>query len=120
MIAVNALANALPINGRTTGEISDGFDILFTPAGYVFSIWGLIYTMLIVFSIVQVLPSYQRPEVAAARPWYLLSAAGNMSWIFAWHYELIPLSLVFMLALLGYGLGNYLGVGTAYLCHWLS
>ena len=49
MIVVNGLANALPINGRTTGEISDGFDILFTPAGYVFSIWGLIYLALIVF-----------------------------------------------------------------------
>ncbi len=101
ILAVNGLANGLPINGKTTGDISDGFDILFTPAGYVFSIWGLIYTMLIVFSVVQALPSRQSSQVEKARPWYLLNAAGNMSWIFAWHYELFPLSLVLMLVILG-------------------
>ena len=49
MIVVNVLANALPINGLNTGEISDRFNILFVPAGYVFSIWGLIYIGLIAF-----------------------------------------------------------------------
>ena len=39
-IAVNALANLLPIAGRRTGEISDGFSSFFTPVGYVFAIWG--------------------------------------------------------------------------------
>lgn len=43
MIVTNALANILPINGQRTGEISDALNVLFTPAGYVFSIWGLIY-----------------------------------------------------------------------------
>ncbi|HUX75730.1 MAG TPA: tryptophan-rich sensory protein, partial [Anaerolineae bacterium] len=42
-IAINGLANALPLNGQTTGEISDRFQVYFVPAGYVFSIWGLIY-----------------------------------------------------------------------------
>jgi hypothetical protein len=41
-IAINGLANALPLNGQTTGEISDRFQVYFVPAGYVFSIWGLI------------------------------------------------------------------------------
>ncbi len=102
MIAVNALANALPINGKTTGEISDGFEISFTPAGYVFSIWGLIYLALTVFSIVQALPSRQRsPVIAAIRPWYLLNTVANASWILAWHHELFSLSLVVMLVILG-------------------
>lgn len=43
MIAVNALANILPFNGMNTGEISNLYNVLFTPAGYVFSIWGVIY-----------------------------------------------------------------------------
>ena len=43
VIVVNGLATALPLNGQTTGEISDRFDVYFVPAGYVFSIWGLIY-----------------------------------------------------------------------------
>ena len=55
-IAVNGLANALPLNGLTTGEISDRFDVYFVPAGYVFSIWGLIYLALAAFVIVQALP----------------------------------------------------------------
>ena len=42
-IVVNGLANALPLNGLQTGEISDRFDVYFVPAGYVFTIWGLIY-----------------------------------------------------------------------------
>ena len=41
VITINILANALPLNGLDTGEISDRFDIYFVPAGYVFSIWGL-------------------------------------------------------------------------------
>ncbi len=56
-LVVNGLANALPLNGRTTGSISDGFQVLFVPAGYVFSIWGLIYIGLIAFGIYQALPS---------------------------------------------------------------
>lgn len=101
MIAVNGLANALPINGRATGEISDGFDILFTPAGYVFSIWGLIYLGLVGFAIVQALPSRHDDAIfAAVRPWFLLNTAANASWIFAWHYELFPLTLGLMLVIL--------------------
>jgi hypothetical protein len=42
MIVLNVLANALPLGGRTTGEISDAYPNLFAPAGYTFAIWGLI------------------------------------------------------------------------------
>lgn len=101
MIAVNGLANALPINGKTTGAISDGFDILFTPAGYVFSIWGLIYLGLVGFAVVQALPSRHDDAIfTAIRPWFLLNTAANAGWIFAWHYELFPLTLGLMLVIL--------------------
>ena len=56
-ITINILANALPLNGLNTGEISDQFLVLFVPAGYVFSIWGLIYIGLIAYAIFQALPS---------------------------------------------------------------
>lgn len=102
MIAVNGLANTLPINGKTTGDISDGFDILFTPAGYVFSIWGLIYLGLLGFAVVQALPSRRDdPTLAAIRPWFLLNALGNASWIIAWHHERFVLSWFVMLVILG-------------------
>ncbi|MCJ7534702.1 MAG: hypothetical protein MUO57_04125, partial [Anaerolineales bacterium] len=56
-IIFNILANALPLNGLNTGAISDRFQVFFVPAGYVFSIWGLIYVGLIAYAIYQVLPA---------------------------------------------------------------
>ena len=52
-LVVNILANALPLNGQNTGQISDRFNVYFVPAGYVFSIWGLIYIGLIAYAIFQ-------------------------------------------------------------------
>ncbi len=66
VIGVNALASSLPLNGQTTGEISDRFDVFFVPAGYVFAIWGLIYLGLMAFSIYQALPSQrENPRLRA-------------------------------------------------------
>jgi hypothetical protein len=100
-IVVNLLANALPINGQTTGEISDRFSVYFVPAGYVFSIWGLIYVGLVAFAIHQVLPS-QRESASLRRIgyWFALGSLANMAWIFLWHYELFPATLVAMAVLL--------------------
>ncbi len=52
-LTVNILASALPLNGQNTGEISDRFQVYFVPAGYVFSIWGIIYIGWIAFTIYQ-------------------------------------------------------------------
>ena len=62
-LAVNALAVTLPINGKSTGELSDNIPVLFTPSGYVFSIWSLIYLGLIVFTIYQILPARRDGEL---------------------------------------------------------
>ena len=101
-IGVNILANALPLNGQSTGEISDRFEILFVPEGYVFSIWGLIYVGLIAFAIFQA-GSAQRedPLLARIRPAYWLASLANSVWIFLWHYEFFALTLVAMLTILG-------------------
>lgn len=100
-IVINGLANALPLNGQTTGEISDRFQVYFVPAGYVFSIWGLIYLGLLGFAIYQALPA-QRDNPRLRRIGYLfaLSCVANVVWLFLWHYELFPLTLVAMVALL--------------------
>lgn len=101
MIIVNVLANALPINGQNTGEISDRFDIYFVPAGYVFSIWGLIYLGLIAYLIYQALPAQRNNERLndIAFP-FVISSLANIVWIFLWHYNLFPLTLVAMFTLL--------------------
>jgi len=100
-ITINGLANALPINGQTTGEISDRFRVYFVPAGYVFSIWGLIYLALSAFAVYQALPA-QRENPHLRRIGYLfaLSCVANSAWIFLWHYEFFELTLVAMFLLL--------------------
>jgi benzodiazapine receptor len=100
-IVINGLANALPLNDQTTGEISDRFQVYFVPAGYVFSIWGLIYVGLIAFAVFQALPA-QGDNPRLRRIGYLFAASclANIAWLFLWHYEQFLLTLLAMLALL--------------------
>ena len=108
-IIINGLANALPINGQNTGEISDRFKVYFIPAGYVFSIWGLIYLGLIIFAIFQALPTQrENPRLRAAGWWVSLGGLANTAWIFLWHYEQFPLTFVAMLVLLASLIITYL------------
>jgi hypothetical protein len=100
-IIVNGLATALPINNQTTGEISDRFDVFFVPAGYVFSIWGVIYLGLVSYAIYQALPAQRdNPRLARIAPWFILSCVANSVWIFLWHYEQFVLTIIAMLTLL--------------------
>ena len=111
-IAINVLANALPLNGKNTGAISDRFNVYFVPAGYVFSIWGIIYLGLIAFGIFQALPSQrENPRLRATGWWVSLGGLANSAWIFLWHYEHFPLTLVAMLVLLGTLIVTYLRLG---------
>ena len=110
-LVVNGLANTLPINGQTTGDISDRFQVYFTPAGYVFAIWGLIYLGLVAFAVYQALPSQQEnPRLGRSRGWLALSGAANIVWLLLWHYERFPLTMVAMLALLGLLILTYVGL----------
>ena len=112
-IAVNILADALPINGLNTGAISDGFHVFFVPAGYVFSIWGLIYLGLLAYAAYQAMPSQrENPRLRSTGWWIVLGGLANMAWIFLWHYELFPLTLVAMMVLLGTLIVTYLYLGT--------
>ncbi|MBL7872826.1 MAG: hypothetical protein JNM78_14510 [Cyclobacteriaceae bacterium] len=99
VLTINALANILPINGMNTGEISARYPSLFTPAGFTFSIWSVIYLLLIGFVLVQF--SIQRkPYFTELSLWFLASCVFNMSWILVWHYQLIYASVLIMLSLL--------------------
>lgn len=100
-LTVNILANALPLNGINTGAISDQFSVYFVPAGYVFSIWGLIYLLLIGYTVYQALPAQKSDPLLCRIGWlYVVSAAANSSWIFFWHFQVFPFTLVMMLILL--------------------
>ena len=101
MLIVNVLANALPLNGQNTGEISDRFQIYFVPAGYVFSIWLLIYLALGAYTIYQALPSQrENPRLRSIGYVFVFSCLANIAWLFLWHYEVFELTLVAMVALL--------------------
>jgi hypothetical protein len=108
-LTVNILANALPLNGQNTGEISDRFDVFFVPAGYVFSIWGVIYIGWIAFLVYQFLPAQRdNPRLERLGYWFALSGVFNAAWLFCWHYNLFGLSVLVMLALLGSLILSYL------------
>ncbi len=103
MVIVNYLAQLLPINGVTPGQVSDSMPNLFAPAGLTFSIWGLIYLSLAAFSIYQFGFGKRDTEPASldkVRTVFVISSAANIAWIFSWHYGNIALSLVMMLAIL--------------------
>lgn len=110
MIAMNALANALPLNGYTTGQLSGMYPNAFVPAGFTFSIWGLIYLLLLAYVIwLAVLPLFKRSmrqhpgqqkAYIATRGWFLLTCMANVAWLLCWHYRQVGLSLIIMLAFL--------------------
>lgn len=99
MIVMNYLANSLPINDKTTGQLSAQYPNLFVPAGITFSIWGIIYLMLFGFIFWQFRES-GRP-VASAMGWaFAISSLFNAIWIITWHYELPGLSILVMLVIM--------------------
>jgi hypothetical protein len=105
-LTVNALANILPLGGNQTGEVAWKYDNLFVPAGFTFSIWGVIYLLLIIFCVRFFFA--KTDTVRRLGPWFIASNLLNMGWMFAWHHLLIGLSLVLMLALLASLIGFYL------------
>jgi len=107
VIAVNALANILPINGYNTGQISAFYPNAFVPAGFTFSIWGVIYLLLLSYTIGYTFYSLKRQAYPKAyrfiehvNTYFLLTCIFNMAWIVAWHYLQIELSVLIMLLFL--------------------
>ena len=113
-LAVNAMATLLPLNGLNTAQISDRFPVLIVPAGYVFSIWGIIYLGLIAFTIYQAIPSQRgNPRLQKLGLWFFFSSLANALWLVSFHYLQFGLAMVIMLVLLGILIQIYtiLGIG---------
>jgi len=101
-IAVNGLAGSTTLlGGVTSADVSDMYPTLVTPAGFTFAIWGIIYTLLAVFTVYQLLPrNRDKPFLQQIGLLFALSGACNVSWLVLWHYNYVTYSLVLMLALL--------------------
>ncbi|MCB2378888.1 tryptophan-rich sensory protein [Hymenobacter sp. BT635] len=100
-IGLNYWANTHPFNGQTMGAVSAQYPTLFTPAGYAFSIWGLIFLALTVYAIWQLLPAQRHLSLpgAIAQPLVVASVA-TAAWVVLFAYELIELSVLTMLIIL--------------------
>lgn len=102
MVIVNILSNTLPLNGQTAAEISNRIDVLITPAGYVFSIWGVIYGLLAIwlYLLWKKYKSMKTETFSKLTFLFVLSCALNISWLFSFHYEKFILSVLVIIALL--------------------
>ena len=117
VVIVNALAVILPINNMTTQQLSDKYPNLFVPAGITFSIWGIIYLLLLVFIIYQFIVAFRRSSdergiFEKISILFFISCIFNVAWILAWHYEIVWLSLIIMVLLLISLISIYVRLGT--------
>jgi hypothetical protein len=117
-IFINYLSNTGFFGGKTIGEISKKYETLFVPAGYAFSIWGIIFLMLLAFVGFQwyvlykekdknnVLFNYDNSENIFVKTihqtsfWLIVANICNASWVFVWLNEYTALSVVVMFVLL--------------------
>lgn len=106
-LIVNTLSNSLPLNGRTPAQLSDLYPNLFVPAGLTFSIWGIIYTWLLIFIIWQITALFSDKRLAKVAPiidklsWlFVITCVLNIAWLFAWHWQFLLISVLVMLTLL--------------------
>lgn len=102
VIVVNALAGSTAlIGGKVTSEISDANYTLVTPAGFTFTIWGVIYALLGLFVIYQALPGERTKSFQGKVGWlFVASSILNILWLFAWQYEVLVASVAIMALLL--------------------
>jgi hypothetical protein len=103
-VIVNSLANIIPIGGKYTGELSDNIPNLFVPAGITFAIWGVIYILIIIFSIYLgrdflKIEKTTKPFIEKVSYFFIIASIANILWIFLWHYEQVLLSLIAMILL---------------------
>jgi hypothetical protein len=116
MIAVNAMANALPINGLNTGQVSALYPNRFVPAGFTFGIWSIIYSLLIGYVAVSNRWLWYQPETVQGKlarrisPLFIITCILNMGWILAWHYLQVGQSVVIMLGFLFILIRTYLAL----------
>jgi translocator protein len=95
VLMFNFLANALPLGGKQTGQVSAEYPTLFTPAGFTFSIWGIIYFLLAVYLFRKWSLNRKGDQIPGGE-WFVLSSILNISWLFAWHYGYLGISMLIM------------------------
>ncbi|MDD2428857.1 MAG: tryptophan-rich sensory protein [Eubacteriales bacterium] len=101
-LAVNTLGALGFINGMSQKEISDTYPTLITPSASTFSIWGVIYVLLLI-ALVYMVVKHQEARTAnlidaISLPFWVSSAA-NILWITTFSYDWIGISTLLILLL---------------------
>ena len=98
VIFINYLSVAVSINGNDVGSLSAEYDNLFTPAGYAFSIWGIIFLGLVAYSVNEILETFKSKDqfefTRKAGPWFYIANLMNALWVIIWLYEITWLSVL--------------------------
>lgn len=111
LIAWNGYANTGNYNGKSVGDLSAEYNNLFTPASYAFSIWGIIFLMLLVFGVYGVYTAFAKAEISTTdlpitnvvektAPWFLIANVFCSLWVVFWLDELVGISVLCMLGIL--------------------
>ncbi len=100
VILMNFLSNAIPFGGQTNADVSVKFPTLITPAGYAFSIWGVIYLMLLVFAVFQLQRAKEIRFYTLVWPYILIGCGANMLWLIAFQNEWLGVSVLIISVLL--------------------
>lgn len=79
-------------------QLSEKYQTLVTPSGITFSIWGIIFLFQGIFAIVQLIPKYRSVTLVqeGVDYWYFIACIFQSLWTFAFGYEVLWLSVVFM------------------------
>lgn len=100
MLVINGLATTGVLNNQTTSEISNSQTVLITPAGYVFSIWGVIYVLVAIWLFLQFKRKHEEPVTQPIAMLFIASCVLNIFWLVTFHYELFAIAQIIMLGLL--------------------
>lgn len=102
-LIINYLTASGFINGMSQKVVSNKYNTLITPAGFAFSIWGLIY-LLIGISLVYMLLNNKETRVKSLinilTPIFLFNCLFNILWNISFSYEKIGLSTIFIFLML--------------------
>jgi hypothetical protein len=104
LIAWNYIANSMGINGNTVGSLSSEYENLFTPAGYAFAIWGIIFLALLGHGVFQVIRAFQNDKpndfITQMGSWLIIANLANIAWVWFWLKEYTGLTVLIMLIIL--------------------
>lgn len=83
-------------------ELSDRYQTIVTPSGGTFAIWGVIFIAQAVFAIAQILEQYRGEKLVqkGVSFWYFTACMFQCAWTFAFGYEVLWLSVIFMAGIL--------------------